>query len=261
MNDKNFKNTSFYLRELENFIAADTAAISARLEAAFHYDAEAAVYRISEVNQIASARISTAAQIAAAKTVSDAEVASATLSALTYTRLKAICEFAINDEAGAGQISESLKKLVDNGSVEIRKYSRSVIEKLEMDAAEAISQIKINSENALNDLSTLIENIEKEIDSNKKKAKERLYNSNKLGRTEEKIQNDADEAATLVYKQFGKFSERINFLCRNAIAEIESATNTAVNVISASVAKANERIVGIQNKCLNSMRIILSRIL
>lgn len=259
MNDRNFKKFSLSLSELENFIAADTAAISTTLEAAFHFDAEAALLRISEVNQIANTRISTAAQIAAAKALSDAEIASATLSALTHTQLNSIYKRTNNNGATADELNESLNNAADTASREISDYTRNVIDTLEKNATDAIDQINNNSQNALKEINTLIKTIDLDIDSNKKQAEEKLQNLRNLHRTAKRVQEDADHASRVLYKQFEGFSRRIDARCKNAIAEIEEATNTAISIISESVKKAHERIFEMQHKCLDNIKIMLLR--
>lgn len=223
--------------------------------------AEAAIMRISEVNQIANTRISTAAQIAAAKTLSDAEITSASLSALTHARLKYLYKSAINTDATADELSQSLNNVGENAATEINNYARNVIDKLQMNAADAIGQIKINSENALTDINKLIETIDLDIDSNKKKAEKRLEKLKNLQRTTERVQEDADQANRVIYKQFEEFSKRVNARCSNAMTEIEQSTNIAISTISESVKKANARIFEMQNKCLNTIKIMLQRTL
>ena len=251
MTGKHFENFAGSIDELELLVESERAFTSAAVDAAFRHDAEAAVMRISEINQIANTRILTAAQIASAKAATDAEVAATTFSGLARAAVQRITARRQLVTGSPDQAAKVIRDTAELSHQVISNFASEAVQKINDEAANAIKQIKENGDNAIQQVMALVEEIDLEIAANTEAAAKKLGELKSRPRTTADISSNAAEAMTLLRYQFSGFSDRLKIITDNSRSEINTYTEEAITTISTATKSASTRIIQSRDTALN----------
>jgi hypothetical protein len=257
MTKKYFENFAGSIEELELLIESERAYTAAAIDAAFRHDAEAAVIRISEINQIANARILAAAQIASAKAATDAEVAAATLAGLASSAVHRITSRQRIASATPGQAATMVRDTAELAHQTISEFASDAVLKINAEAEGAINRIKENGNAAIDQVKTLVAEIDLEITANDAEAAETLERLKSDQRSTADIVENAASALTLMRNQFKAFTQRLSVITEATKAEMHEYTEEAISTISRATESAARRIFQSRDKALKIIREII----